>query len=395
MLRFLPDGWLEGLLRPFLLLDPVAGLYAELAAPDWRFALLITCLLVVLAARRGRLPLAVPQKIALLSLAVMFYVWTFAIGNARYFVAGLLLVGPLLMMGWRLLPGTLAFRSLMLVGILALQGFAVQLNYVANAWGVVPWRGGQGPIVQASPLREHPAIFLTLSVMSYSILVPHFHPKSRWANIAGQRDITPAAPEYPRLQALLKSPLPKYVVVPAVPQYLSKERLPIGPMRDFLAQSLAVHGLVLSGAACTLLRSDVSAGSLGGPEGGAPYRGFWFCPVQVAAVGASSDVKAGKKNHEFSDIFERVERRCPRFFPAGDTMESHADGILMRRYPMADTRIYIDGQGQVLFKYFRSMNPTLIGTVNDVRLDRFTIACDKLPGRYQPPWVRGWAVELE
>lgn len=388
MLRFLPDGWLEGLLRPFLLLDPVAGLYAELAAPDWRFALLITCLLVVLAARRGRLPLAVPQKIALLSLAVMFYMWTFAIGNARYFVAGLLLVGPLLMMGWRLLPGTLAFRSLMLVGILALQGFAVQLNYVANAWGVVPWRGGQGPIVQASPLREHPAIFLTLSVMSYSILVPHFHPKSRWANIAGQRDITPAAPEYPRLQALLKSPLPKYVVVPAVPQYLSKERLPIGPMRDFLAQSLAVHGLALSGAACTLLRSDVSAGSLGGTEDSGAHRGFWFCPVQVVAVGASSDDRVEKRAHEFSDVFERVERRCPRFFPPGDGVENQVDGLWMRRYPTADTRLYIDSQGQVLFKYFRSVNPSLIGDVNAVRQDRFTITCNKLPGRYQLPWQR-------
>jgi hypothetical protein len=34
------------------------------------------------------------------------------------------------------------------------------------------------------------------------------------------------------------------------------------------------------------------------------------------------------------------------------------------------------------------MNPTLIGSVNDVRQDRFTVACDKLPGRYQLPWQR-------
>jgi hypothetical protein len=51
-------------------------------------------------------------------------------------------------------------------------------------------------------------------------------------------------------------------------------------------------------------------------------------------------------------------------------------------------RLYIDGDGRVLYKYFRAMNPTLIGTVNDVRQDHYDIACEKPPGRYQLPWQR-------
>ena len=38
MIRFEPDTWFDGALRPLLLGDPSAGLYYEEGAPDWRFA---------------------------------------------------------------------------------------------------------------------------------------------------------------------------------------------------------------------------------------------------------------------------------------------------------------------------------------------------------------------
>ena len=50
--------------------------------------------------------------------------------------------------------------------------------------------------------------------------------------------------------------------------------------------------------------------------------------------------------------------------------------------------LYIDGTGLVSYKYFRAMNPTSIGTTDQVRQGKFAIACDKLPGRYRLPWQK-------
>ena len=84
VLRFLPDDWLEALLRPFLMLDSVAGIYFEQSAPDLRFAALV--LFLVIGALAGRVPrsLDARQRFLLVSLGLLFYVWTLTIGNGRY-----------------------------------------------------------------------------------------------------------------------------------------------------------------------------------------------------------------------------------------------------------------------------------------------------------------------
>ncbi|MFY9511395.1 MAG: hypothetical protein WAQ05_10540 [Rubrivivax sp.] len=375
-------------MRPFILPDPEAGIYFEAAAPDWRFALFFVFMALATAARRGRLPLTAPQLQSVLALLTMFYVWTFAIGNGRYFIAGLLLVGPLLVMAWRLLPGSRNLRALVLVAVTALQVLTMQLHYIANTWGLVQWRDGPGLAIEDSPLREQPAVFLTITGISYSLLVPRFHPHSRWANIAGQRDIRPGTREYPRLQALLRDPLPKYVVVPLNPAHMSPALQPTGPMLDLILDSLAVQGLAPDGQPCAVLRSTLPIGVLGEMTDAVPRQGFWFCPVQKSAATAARADQATAASQALRDVFERVEQRCPRFFPPGDGIEKHVEGLSLRHYPASDTRLYIDGEGRVQYKYFRALNPTMIGTVDAVRQNRFDIVCDKLPGRYQLPWRR-------
>jgi hypothetical protein len=38
---------------------------------------------------------------------------------------------------------------------------------------------------------------------------------------------------------------------------------------------------------------------------------------------------------------------------------------------------------------------TQLVPVHAVRAGRFTMDCDRLPGRYRPPWQRDWGVDLE
>jgi hypothetical protein len=133
------------LLRPWLLADPVAGLYVEIHAPDWRFVLLSTgasdrCAM----AHRKRTLLDGPQWRAVIGLTVCFYLWTLVSGNGRYYLWGLLLVGPLVIVAVRRLPATLAMRNTVILAALALQGWAAWMTYEPNVWALRPWAQGPG-----------------------------------------------------------------------------------------------------------------------------------------------------------------------------------------------------------------------------------------------------------
>lgn len=369
--------------------DPAAGLYLEVAAPDWRFAAALLFAAIGLVASRGRLGLSAVQIRVMLTMGVMLYVWTFAIGNGRYFATGLLLIGPVLVLAWRWLPGTRAFKVLVLAGVVAAQLYAVQLNYRPNIWGPVSLGKGAALDLATSPLRERPAVFLTISNLSYSILVPLFHPQSRWSNIDGQRRITPDLPEYALLKQLLATPLPKYVVAPLSQSSEAQLSQPLPALRDVISRSLAAQGLELGPQPCELLRSHMVVGQPVGPDLSLPRLGFWICPVVRASGPIAQFQEDDAEKRRLAPVFERVEQKCPRFFPRGGGTDTRADGLMMRHYVASDTRVYLDEASQVLyFRYFRALNMTRLGAVDEVLAGRFEVPCDKLPGRYQPPWDR-------
>lgn len=386
VLRFLPDGVLEGLLRPFLMIDPAGYVYVELMAPDWRLALVLVMLASGAVTGRIRGRLNQEQGKLFIGFLVCLYVWTFSIGNGRYFVAWLLITGPLLVLAARWLPGSTGFRWLALGLAFAVQGFALSTAYVGDNWGLARWVRGPGIDIEPSPLQNRPAVFLTISTLTYSIIVPRFDAQSRWANIAGQAEIRPGSKEYPRLMAMLNSDLPKYLVLPVPAQYGDATQ-PNAAAEDLMAQALVPYGLARTVANCEVTRSKLTPGSA--PQQGqkSEFGGFWFCPV--ARLAQSTDrayAPPVQGNPAVADIFARVEQRCSRFFPPGGGEERYSQGIAERHYSGTDTRLYIDSDGRVSYRYFRAMNPTAIGTVDEVRQGKFSIACDKLPGRYRAPW---------
>lgn len=382
MLRFQPDRWLEGLLRPLILGDPSSGIYFEQAAPDWRFFVLAVFVFVAWWGRR-RLSFGPEQNRALLLMLVAFYVWTFVSGNARYFSFGLLLVGPLLVMAWRHLPGSKPFRWTMLVLVVGLQVSVVVDHYRFNRWGLVRWFEGSGLGLEDSPLRHRPAVFLTATGISYSILVPAFHPESRWANLAGQRDITPELPEFERLQRLLASGLPRYLVAPISPRFMDAEGQPVADARRLYSGTLAAFGLDLGPGACVSLRSTLAVGAAHQEQSNPPKRGFWICPVHAADHAGTAITHISDRTEK---VFSAIESRCPRFFQPGDGRDRQFDGLASRHYVSSDMTLYLTVDDRVLFRYFRSLNSSFVGTGSEVLVGRFELPCDKVPGRYRAPW---------
>lgn len=387
MLRFLPDSWDDGLLRPLLLADPVAGLYAEIQAPDWRFALLVAVSALGFAQRRARALLEPHQWRLLLGLWVCFYVWTWVSGNGRYFMWGLLVVGPLLVLAIRQLALTLAMRNTLIVGTLALQGFAVVQTYHPHVWGLRNWTQGPGMDLEPHPLRQQPTVFLSIGSISYSILVPFMHPQSRWANIAGQQDLVSGMTEHAQLQALLDGPLPVKAMLPVTNKLLTPDGQPHAQLLVVIDQFMRRQGLERVPGPCELVRTRHSPPRVEAHFHKGRAQDFLFCPIRRES-GAAPLAPTAVVAPELDDVFERVEQRCPRFFPPGNAHTGAREGAFVRRYSSADTTLMVDESGTAYYKYFRAINLTRVGSLDDVRSGRFVVDCTRIPGRYSPPWKR-------
>lgn len=383
MLRFVPDTWLELLLRPFLLIDSVAGLYSEIQAPDWRFAVLGLLVLVALVAGRGRLGLSPVQVRLLVGLTAYFYVWTAVIGNGRYFLWGLLVVGPAVLMLIQRLPTTLAMRNTVILLVLAVQGMTVAMVFEPNMWAFRTWRNGPGLALADTPLKRQPAVFVTIGSISYSLLAPQMHPASRWTNI-GQQDIRPGMYEDRKLKAMLASGLPLYAVVRATGLAMDEQRQPLTAARVSIDGSLARQRLALGERPCEFVHAPIA---------GLPYEvaqrqlddGFWFCPIVHRDTAELPETQVDPR---LNAAFDEVEKRCPRFFqPGGARVLVNEDGVT-RYYPDADLGLTINPDDDVYFKHFRALNPTVLGDVRAVSRGDFALDCDRLPGRYAAPWRR-------
>ena len=387
MLRFVPDSWLDGLARPLLLADPVAGLYAEIQAPDWRFAALVLLFALAALMHRSRSMLSGPQWRTLLGLAASFYVWTFTSGNGRYFFWGLLVVGPLVVVVATRLRATRAMRNTLILGVLALQGWLVWATFEPNTWALRPSSHGPGLAMEDTHLKRQPAVFITVGAISYSILVPQMHPQSRWTNLAGQQDLAQGMREFARYQELMASPLPKYAVVRATKLVMTDEGQPIEHAWAVIRRALRGYGLEPAKGACTFVRADIAALPYEVITKGTLDSGFWFCPVRRMTTMADGD-DTQVHTPELNDVFAQIERRCPRMFPAGNAASRPADDGTSRLYSQSDTNVVVNHAGWVYFKHMRALNPNVLGKVEDVRAGRFVLDCERLPGRYIPPWVR-------
>jgi hypothetical protein len=63
---------------------------------------------------------------------------------------------------------------------------------------------------------------------------------------------------------------------------------------------------------------------------------------------------------------DAVEQRCPRFFPPGGGQPALLQGAQLRKYAASDVRLWVMPEGVVMYQYYRAMNPTQVGSVEDV-----------------------------
>lgn len=379
---------------------PDSYVYVEIMAPDfrWAFALLLLALLAMMRwrARRGGLGAVAPVGaegpatvfVLAAALAVAFVPWLLTSGNGRYFLPGLLMVGPMCVgLVWRL-PVTRALRLTLAAGIVALQTFAVQQSAPWQAWALAQWKEAPYFQVDLPPeAKAEPATYVTMSVISYSLLIPQFHPQSRWMNLANAPWPGAGAFNSERTAAFLAQAQGKLkLIVPVVPGMLTEALLPTAQVSEVIGSQLAPFGLGFAQPqACRFLHSR-SLASMGLREKTDQQRaqaGFWLCDLDRVAPTAGP----AAYGRRYAAVFAALEQQCPRFLPAnGDGPSLALPSGEVRSYLQAEMKVYVYDDGRVLYKYYRDMNPVFVGQSQAILAGRARMDCAAV--RAALPWAR-------
>lgn len=405
IMRFQPESLHEMVLRPLAMVAPNANVYVELMAPDFRFVFVLG--LLMLLAAMSALPLrrradadqpatwvrTRPIALLLVFLVVAFVAWLMTTGNGRYFVIGLLIVGPLCVGLSNLLPVTRELRLTLALLMVLIQGFAVYQSAPFRAWALTGWKEAPYFHVEVPPQwRAEPATYVTMSAISYSLVAPLFHPESRWMSLHNAPVPNSAGLDATRTEIFLSKAQPGrlMLLVPVVPGMLTPDKLPRTEVYVAIDQQLARYRLRFAHPnSCTFLASQGLAGiGLGEKSEAERARtGFWLC--QLARTEERGKAAPGNYPGKHDGIFKMLEAQCPRVFPAGGDGASVAlSNGEMRSYLQAEMKAYVYDNGEVYYKYYRALNPVLVGTAADLTAGRTRLDCSTIRGRSGLPWDR-------
>lgn len=393
MNRFMPDTWREALMRPIAMAAPDANVYVEIMAPDFRFAFVAVLLSIwVVLGWRKKWQLS-PTLILLAFISVSFVPWLATTGNGRYFIPMLLAVGPLCIALIYWLPWTRPMKGAIAVLLISIQSFAVYESTPWRSWTLGTWsREPFFELTADQDLLIEPSTFVTITSISYSLIAPKFHESSRWVNLSGV-PVDRASMESRRVQAMLSASPSLKLIVPSMPAHMTQQGLPNDDIAKVIDRMLAPQRLALaSPASCRFLRSrglaTVAFRKLDriNPETVAKF-GFWICQLKYPVDLPAAD--PAEFNPLLNRVFERVEHACPHIFPPGQIKSSKTEGGVLRVYASADMKAYVMDDGKVYYKYWKALNPILIGTVDEVLGKGFKMDCNNIRGRSGLPWERG------
>jgi hypothetical protein len=362
--RFGPPDLLAALAFPFRMAMLDRALYAEIFAPDLRMAALVAAALAIplLARKRAGSGLTGVDWRVFGFFAAGWTLWLLTSANARYGMVLLLLGGVCLArLAERLLPPRTARVALGL--LLALQ-LAVTALAAPPRWFVAePWSARWFPyLVPERALRE-PALYLTLENQPMAVLAPLVHPASSFANLRGQHSL---AADDPRLLALLERHRGRVRALGRVLELADGAPAPAAV--NAYDATLARIGYRVDGADCFVIEwrpddgdwlSRAANGLSRTPPSGEP-----LSAVSCGLRPALRDPGAARAERAVSELFDRIERACPRLFRGHKALTEPRGRGWTRDYAGLDARLETHGGRIVLYRY-RAGTHVDLGTAGD------------------------------
>ncbi|CAM5787395.1 hypothetical protein [Rhizobacter fulvus] len=391
MSRFIPETLAEALARPLVMADPSSGVYLEIPAPDSRFAIALLLALWLGAlvwnqrARCGR---------ALTGLAGFiisgFALWEATSGNGRYFVPALLVVGPLIAALMVRLALSTRTTVCIAIGVLALQGLSMQSAWAPDEWALTRWKRDYFDLRLPNDLAHEPATFLTASGISFSLIAPKFHPQSSWISISDARQIEGGLANE-RISRLISRNEAVWVIGPRLDSQFNGNGEPQQRTAEAIDAMMAPYGLRLKDPLnCRFLESTSLPKIPDDAKALHPklLQGFTICRLTKSPASSKSErTEASELRVRAEAVLQKLEMACPKFFPrSGNSLAVRGREDYRRGYAMTDIGAIVRDDGLVYYKYFRALNPVVVGNVATILRPDFAMPCDRLQGRYHFPW---------
>jgi len=332
--RFLPQSWLDVLAFPFRMMKPNSGTYVEIMAPDIRLAALAVALVVLLCLTLFRVrraaaieqdsPLDAPRTFLALFMLTGCAVWIIFLGNGRYQLHLLLLIGPALAYLFSSICGGKR------VGVLACAAVAaLQIAHGASGgyprWDSGHWTADWLSIKASDSLARSPARYLVIGPGVISATAISLPKTSHFIELAGLWPFDPSSPEGTRIKRMLDDrALPERVLLRVANARTPDNFADSLPLQEEIA---AINELIgpwnrkISGEECSFIRIKID-------EEKAPLQtGAEFvlasrehtllaCPV---VPGKDYDLELETERLKFQSVQHILEGTCPTLFPKPST----------------------------------------------------------------------------
>jgi hypothetical protein len=352
--RFAPQDLWAAVAFPFQLIAPDRMLYAEITAPDLRFAPLAVAALALPVARRFSRPgaaLKAPDARVLGFFFAAFALWFFTSANGRYGIMVLLLAGLCLArLAERLLPLPAARIAL---GVVLVAQIAACTMVSAPRWFMAErWSASWLPFVPAEQGRREPALYLTVETLPMAAVAPFLHPASSFVNLRGQYSIRPDAP---RLRALLARHDGRTRAMGRALR-LGDDGRPREEMVQAYDSTLVRYGYRIDADACFAIAwqpdeddalSRAANRLARQPAAHAAVLSLGSC----ALLPAQRDPRDVEEELRVSALFDRIEKACPALFRGQAALTEPLGEEWMRNYPAIDARLETHGDRVILDRY--------------------------------------------
>jgi len=364
--RFAPKALGEAVFFPFRIVSPESMIYAEISAPDLRFAALIALAAAVAAAalwRRGGGPGAPGGTLTGLDFrlfgffALAYAAWVATSANARYGMLVSLLVGPLVArFAERLLPVAAARGALLI--LLVAQVVACALISPTRWFMTDLWSGRWLPYQAPERAKREPALYLTVETQAMSVIVPLLHPESSFINLRGQHSVEHGAK---RMQALLARHQGRARTIGRALR-LQRDGRPRPDIIETYDSTLLRHGFRVDARDCFQIawrpeRHDALsqfANLLVTEDAG--VRESNVALVSCALRPGSRSAAEIEEERRMSALFDRMERSCRGIFRDQTAVTERLGAEWSRSYAGLEARLETHQGALVLAPFFKLRN---------------------------------------
>lgn len=354
--RFQPRSLVDALEFPLRMMNPETMTYAEISAPDLRFAALLLAVvaLAAVALARRRSPLFAGADV---SFAAFFFTaavaWIGTSGNARYGLLVLLLVGPCLARLVDAVTGARPARVILTV-VLVAQVVAVALISPTRWFITERWSAEWFPFVVPERAQREPTLYLVMESQSMMSVAPFLHPQSSFVNLRGQHSL---APSWKRIEALIARHGSRVRALGRGLR-LQADGLPRPEVVEVYDSTMLRFGFRLDTGDCFAIgwQGDESGWLSRVAAALAPHletRARVLSLASCALVRAERDPADIAAEARMSKVFDRIERECPRLFREQTSLTEPLGAEWSRTYAGLEARLETIGSRLALVPYFK------------------------------------------